>query len=57
MKHVILQEFLSLDGLAAGPDESTDFVPAATRGDRTFGREQMAFIDTIKMAPAPRARK
>lgn len=47
MKQVILQEFLSLDGLAAGPNESTDFVPAATRGDRTFGREQMAFIDTI----------
>ena len=47
MKQVILQEFLSLDGLAAGPGDSTDFVPAATRGDSTFGREQLAFIDTI----------
>ena len=47
MRKVILQEFVTLDGLAAGPNDSVDFVPASTRGDRTFGREQLAFIDTI----------
>ena len=47
MRKVILQEFVTLDGLAAGPNDSVDFVPASTRGDHTFGREQLAFIDTI----------
>jgi hypothetical protein len=28
MRQVILQEFVSLDGLAAGPNASIDFVPA-----------------------------
>jgi dihydrofolate reductase len=47
MKKVILQEFVTLDGLAAGPKNSVDFVPAATRGDRGFGQQQSAFLDTI----------
>lgn len=50
MRKVILQEFLTLDGLAAGPNDSTDFVPAATEGDKSFGEEQeklMNSIDTI----------
>lgn len=47
MRKVILQEFVSLDGLAAGPNSSVEFVPASTRGDRAFGRTQLAFIDTI----------
>jgi hypothetical protein len=47
MRQVILQEFVSLDGMAAGPNDSVDFVPASTRGDRAFGQEQLALMDTI----------
>jgi hypothetical protein len=47
MRKLILQEFVTVDGLAAGPNNSTDFVPASTRGDRTFGREQIGLMDTI----------
>ena len=47
MRNVILQEFMSLDGLAAGEHNSVDFVPASTKGDRAFGREQMALIETV----------
>lgn len=47
MRNVILQEFVTLDGLAAGPNDNVDFVPASTRGDRTFGQDQVALMDTI----------
>jgi dihydrofolate reductase len=47
MRKVILQEFVTLDGLAAGPNNSVDFVPASTRGDRSFGEEQTALLDAI----------
>jgi dihydrofolate reductase len=47
MKKVILQEFVTLDGLAAGPNDSVDFVPNTTKGDESFGREQDKLIDTI----------
>lgn len=47
MRHVVLQEFLSLDGLAAGPNNSVDFIPASTQGDLSFGREQAALVDSI----------
>ena len=47
MRKLILQEFITLDGLAAGPNDSVDFVPASTRGDRSFGQEQSALIDAI----------
>ena len=47
MRKVILQEFVSLDGLAAGPGNSVDFVPRATRGDRSFGDEQLSLIDSV----------
>lgn len=47
MKKVILQEFVSLDGLAAGPNDSVDFVPASAQGDRSFGQRQMTFLDSI----------
>jgi dihydrofolate reductase len=47
MRNVILQEFISLDGLAAGENNSVDFVPASTKGDQAFGREQMALMQTI----------
>jgi dihydrofolate reductase len=47
MRRLILQEFLSLDGLAAGPNDSVAFVPASTQGDRSFGQEQLALMDAI----------
>ena len=47
MRHVILQEFVTLDGLAAGRNGSVDFVPASTQGDRSFGREQLALMDAV----------
>lgn len=47
MRSVILQEFVSIDGMAAGPDDSVDFIPAATEGDQSFGRNQLDLMDTI----------
>jgi dihydrofolate reductase len=47
MKNVILQEFVSLDGFAAGPKDSVDFVPASTQGDQRFGQHQMEFMDSL----------
>ena len=45
MRKVVLQEFISLDGLAAGPQGSVDFIPASTQGDQSFGREQVALMN------------
>lgn len=47
MRKVIVQEFVSLDGLAAGPNDNVDFVPAASQGDESFGREQLDLMDTV----------
>ena len=47
MRKLVLQQFVSLDGLAAGKDDSVDFIPASTQGDATFGREQVALMDTV----------
>jgi dihydrofolate reductase len=47
MRNVILQEFVSVDGLAAGPNDSVDFVPASTQGDQSFGQHQLRFMDSI----------
>ena len=47
MRRLILQEFVSLDGLANGPNESVDFVPRATKGDHRFGLEQMKLLESI----------
>jgi dihydrofolate reductase len=47
MKSVILQEFVSVDGLAAGPNDSVDYVPASTQGDKRFGQRQMQFLDSV----------
>ena len=47
MRNVIVQEFVSVDGFAAEADGSVDFVPAASKGDRSFGDRQMRFIDAI----------
>jgi len=47
MRKVVLQEFVSIDGLVAGPNDSVDFIPASTQGDASFGREQSALMDRI----------
>lgn len=47
MKKLILQEFVSLNGFAIGPNGSIDFIPAASAGDKSFGRNQETFIDSI----------
>ena len=47
MRKVVIQEFVTLNGLAAGPNASIDFVPASTQGDQAFGRDQLAFIETV----------
>jgi dihydrofolate reductase len=47
MRRVILQEFVTLDGLAAGPNGSVDFVPASTQGDQSFGERQLRFMDSV----------
>jgi dihydrofolate reductase len=47
VRKLVLQEFISLDGLVAGPNDSVDFIPASTQGDATFGREQVALMDTV----------
>jgi dihydrofolate reductase len=47
MKRLILQEFVSLDGLVAGSNDSVDFIPKATQGDRSFGVEQLNMIGSV----------
>ena len=47
MRKIVLQEFVSADGMVAGPNDSVDFIPASTQGDATFGREQIALMDRI----------
>jgi dihydrofolate reductase len=47
MRKVILQEFVSLDGMAAGPGGNIDYIPGSTAGDASFGANQAAFIDSI----------
>jgi dihydrofolate reductase len=47
MRRVILQDFVSADGLAAGPNDSVDFIPASLKGDQSFGDRQLKFIDSI----------
>lgn len=47
MRKVILQEFVSLDGFAAGPNGSVDFVPRATKDDLSFGAGQLKLMDSI----------
>lgn len=47
MKRVILQEFVSVDGLGAGPNDSVDYVPASMQGDKRFGQRQVRFLDSV----------
>jgi dihydrofolate reductase len=49
MRKVILQEFISMDALVAGPNDNVDFIPAATQGDVSLGRAQLALMDTIDL--------
>lgn len=49
MRKVVLQEFVTLDGLATGPNGSVDFVPASLRGDHKFGQEQLALLDAVDL--------
>ena len=44
-RKLIVQEFVSLDGLAAGPDDDVGFVPASMQGDQRFGQEQVALVN------------
>ncbi|HEX6177944.1 MAG TPA: dihydrofolate reductase family protein [Thermoanaerobaculia bacterium] len=48
-RKVVLQEFLTLDGMAAGPGGGTDFIPAAMQGDETFSAHQSRFLDSIDL--------
>jgi hypothetical protein len=47
MRRLIVQEFVSIDGLAAGQEGEVDFIPAATAGDSRVAENQMRFIDTV----------
>ncbi len=47
MRKVILQEFVSLDGYAAGPNGDVGFIPAATRSDPRWGAEQVGLFKTV----------
>ncbi len=47
MRKVVLQEFVSIDGMAAGPNDTVDFIPASTQADSSFGREQSVLKDTV----------
>jgi dihydrofolate reductase len=47
MRKVILQEFISLDSLVAGPKDNVDFVQASTEGDESFGQEQIKLMEEI----------
>jgi hypothetical protein len=47
MRRVVLLTFLSLEGIAAEPNNSADFIPESTKGDRRVGGEQMALMDSI----------
>jgi dihydrofolate reductase len=47
VRKVILQEIVSLDGYAAGPNGDVAFIPASTRGDQRWGAEQSALMDKV----------
>jgi len=47
MRKVVLQEFVTLDGLVTGPNGSVDFIPASTRNDAKFGGEQVALMEAV----------
>ena len=47
MPKLILQEFVTVDGFAAGPNDSIDFIPQSTAGDASFGHAQQELIESI----------
>jgi dihydrofolate reductase len=47
MGKLIVQEFVSVDGLAAGPDGSVDFIPAGADGNAELQEYQLHFIDSV----------
>lgn len=47
MRNVILQEFVTLDGLVSGPNGEVEFIPASTGGDPSFGREQLELMRSV----------
>jgi dihydrofolate reductase len=47
MRKVILQEIVSLDGYAAGPNGDVNYIPESTRGDQRWGAEQTALMDRV----------
>ncbi len=49
MRKLIVQEFMTLDGLVSGPGESVEFIAASTGGDQSFGQEQMALMNEVDL--------
>lgn len=47
MRNVIVQEFVSLDGRAAGANDSVEFIPASMQGDQGFGKRQLDFMSSV----------
>jgi len=49
MRKIIVQEFLTLDGFAAGVNNETDFMPQSTSGspENNFENNQWDFMDTV----------
>lgn len=47
MRRVILQEFLTLDGMAAEADGGTDFIPGSNRGDQSLMEAQLKMLSDI----------
>ena len=47
MRKIVLQEFVSIDGMAAGPNGTVDFIPASMQADISFGREQSVLMDSV----------
>jgi dihydrofolate reductase len=47
MRNLILQEFVTIDGMAAALNGGTDFIPDTNRGDRSLMRRQLELLDSI----------
>jgi dihydrofolate reductase len=45
MRKIVVQEFVTIDGFAAGPGDSVDFIPESTQGDQALGREQLELLE------------
>lgn len=46
MRKIILQEFVTLDGMAAESDGDTKFIPGSLQGDKGFQKEQEKLIES-----------